>query len=363
MKLNNINEGHALRIAVGITMLVFLLAGSANASTIIVPDNYASIQEAIDNALTGDTIEVHSGTYYENVNVNKQLTLRGIGMPVVDANGINSAIVLSFGGGILDGFQVRNNSNYQHGGIEISSNNNIVRNNTASYNDYGIFINNYGNNTVENNNIKGNVAGIYMYYSHNNRLINNNVLSNLMICCHGRDVLGNYGIRLYHSTNNTITDNTGSNNQVGIDLLSSSDNLIFNNTFSRNINIGIDLYNSSNNNIIYNNYFNNSYNIYIGGAISIGNEWNITKQYGANIIGGSYLGGNFWAQPDGNGYSQKCLDSDSDGICDLPHALNSYNIDYLPLSINKSTPPPPAPELPTIALFGLGMFCLILIRK
>jgi hypothetical protein len=49
-------------------------------------------------------------------------------------------------------------------------------------------------------------------------------------------------------------------------------------------------------------------------------------------VGGSYLGGNFWAQPDGNGFSQKCKDSEPDGICDMPYEINSNNIDYLPLT-------------------------------
>jgi len=56
---------------------------------------FSSIQGAIDFSTAGDTIEVHTGTYYENVNVNKRLILRGIGMPVVDARGSGSAIMLA----------------------------------------------------------------------------------------------------------------------------------------------------------------------------------------------------------------------------------------------------------------------------
>ena len=78
-------SGNFLRIAIGISMLVLLLGNGASAATITVPIDYAKIQWAIDNATAGDTIEVHSGTYYENVNVTKQLILRGIGNPVVDA--------------------------------------------------------------------------------------------------------------------------------------------------------------------------------------------------------------------------------------------------------------------------------------
>ena len=39
---------------------------SLSASTIVVPDDYEKIQEAIDNARKGDTIFIKSGIYYEN---------------------------------------------------------------------------------------------------------------------------------------------------------------------------------------------------------------------------------------------------------------------------------------------------------
>ena len=40
-------------------------------TTIIVPDEYSSIQEAINNANEEDTIFVRAGIYYEHVVVNK----------------------------------------------------------------------------------------------------------------------------------------------------------------------------------------------------------------------------------------------------------------------------------------------------
>ena len=48
----------------------------ALASATTIPDNYAKIQWAIDNASAGDTIIVRDGTYYENLKVDKQLYAR-----------------------------------------------------------------------------------------------------------------------------------------------------------------------------------------------------------------------------------------------------------------------------------------------
>jgi len=47
------------------------------ATTLIVPDNYPTIQAAINAAVSGSTILVKNGTYTENVVINKMLSLLG----------------------------------------------------------------------------------------------------------------------------------------------------------------------------------------------------------------------------------------------------------------------------------------------
>ena len=68
-------------------LIFFLICGSAFAATITVQPG-ESIQEAIDQASSGDIIEVMSGTYQGNLDIKKE-TLIGIdsgdGMPVIDA--------------------------------------------------------------------------------------------------------------------------------------------------------------------------------------------------------------------------------------------------------------------------------------
>ena len=63
-------------------LAVLLLAGTAAGATTWIVDNdggadFTSIQAAVDATGEGDTIYVHAGTYVENVDVWKKLTLEG----------------------------------------------------------------------------------------------------------------------------------------------------------------------------------------------------------------------------------------------------------------------------------------------
>jgi hypothetical protein len=84
-------------------------------------------------------------------------------------------------------------------------------------------------------------------------------------------------------------------------------------------------------NRIRNNLFNNTVNTYF--AMGIGaNEWNTTKTLKQNIVGGRYVGGNYWGKPDLTGFSDTCPDADKDDICDTTYTVIGNNIDYLPLA-------------------------------
>jgi parallel beta-helix repeat protein len=96
------------------------------------------------------------------------------------------------------------------------------------------------------------------------------------------------GIWLNISDNVTITGNNVTTNGIGINLT------------------------SSNGNTIYNNYFDNTNNAWGDGT----NVWNITPIQGTNIIGGFWLGGNYW-----NDYAG--ADTDGDGLGDTLLPYNS----------------------------------------
>jgi PGF-pre-PGF domain-containing protein len=151
----------------------------------------------------------------------------------------------------------------------------------------------------------------------------------------------------------TFTGNTLSGNSYGLMLYDVNSSLICGNTLTGNSLAGIvfdpDLSeiisrlglvggmesSSSGNNIIYNNYFNNVNNTLFNSDAN--NTWNTSKTAGENIVEGSYLGGNYWANPNGTGFSQNCTDANRDGIADSAYEIKNGTYDNLPLTITPST--------------------------
>lgn len=74
---------------------VMALVAGASAATINVPGDYATIQEAIDNAVAGDTILVAPGDYNESLTVDKALTIvsDGTGLATIWSDADDTPIV------------------------------------------------------------------------------------------------------------------------------------------------------------------------------------------------------------------------------------------------------------------------------
>ncbi|KAA0011596.1 MAG: hypothetical protein FE041_04135, partial [Thermoplasmata archaeon] len=89
------------------------------------PSNYTSIQSAINDANDGDTIFVYSGVYYENVVINKSITLIGENKETTIIDGSNSGDVVNItaNGVTIEGFTIRNSR--WHAGIKICYANNV----------------------------------------------------------------------------------------------------------------------------------------------------------------------------------------------------------------------------------------------
>ncbi|RCV65421.1 CASH domain-containing protein [Methanophagales archaeon] len=121
------------------------------AKTIMLPEEYLTIQKAVEAAMPGDVIEVSPGTYTENVIVNKPLTISApYGNTIIHAaNTACSCILVTVDSATISGLTCQKGSQ----GIELmKSCNNIIANNIASKNNAGIYFESSDNNRIYLNN-------------------------------------------------------------------------------------------------------------------------------------------------------------------------------------------------------------------
>ncbi|MBW9222725.1 right-handed parallel beta-helix repeat-containing protein [Methanothermococcus sp. SCGC AD-155-C09] len=214
-------------------MALFVGAASVYGGTIYVPDNYSTIQGAIDAAKDGDVIIVRNETYYENLVINKSITLRsenGPGNCIIDGNNSGNVIEINADGVIIEGFRIRNSGrSWPYAGIKVNSDSNNITNNNISNNECGIYVYNSSNNGIIDNNILNNSLSVKLRSSSNNSIIGNNISNNRYD-----------GIYVYNSINNCIVDNSiTSNNEYGIYVYNSSNNSIVDNSITSNNRYGI----------------------------------------------------------------------------------------------------------------------------
>jgi len=236
------------RFAAGIIlsfMLIYVLplafnVQPAKAGTIVVPDDYASIQRAIDVASPFDTIFVRKGVYCENLFIGKALSLVGEDwqQTIIDGGGTGHVIYIKANNVKVSGFTIKNSSSeYPYSGIYLDESHgcHICGNNiTAMY--YGIRIYNSSDNYVYQN---------YINYEYG-------ASSSVM------------GIELAWSQNNTISNNYI---EIGIKLAESRNNLIDWNTFLNRWALAVDVEINSNYNTFMRNHINCSYGFFISGSI------------------------------------------------------------------------------------------------
>jgi parallel beta-helix repeat protein len=238
---------------------------------------YQNITSALEHALDGDTVFVYNGTYCENIDVDKSVSLVGEDRDstVVNGSGTGTVISMTAGNVKIKGFTIKGSG--PHGA------------------DSGIFAREFSGNEISHNTITNNSDGIHFESSSGN-VISDNIIS----------FNNNHGIYLAVSSN-LISGNTIANNDNGIDLWLSRGNVISGNIISSN-NEGISLDRTSGDSIIYHNNFNNTDQVE---SIS-SNSWDYDDE------------GNYWSDYNGT-------DKNQDGVGDTPYIIDESNRDNYPL--------------------------------
>ena len=222
-----------------IGIFIIIVGMSINPSTGTVVEKVSStirespgyIQDLIDNASNGDTIHIPSGTYYENIIINKSISIIGEdkNTTIIDGFWNGNGVIITADWVNLSGFTIRNcGYDWEFSGIKIlrSSYNTIVGNIISENND-GITLDDSSNNIISDNIILNNFHGIiigFLYSCHNNTINGNNISNN------------NYGIGIDGSDNNVTGNNIMSNKEIGIYLWFAPNNTIYHNNFINNTN-------------------------------------------------------------------------------------------------------------------------------
>ncbi len=317
-------------LLVGFTLIQPIKICKASGNTIYVDDsggaNYTTIQEAVEVAEPGDTIYVYSGTYNENFEINKILTLTGESRENTIINGAATGNIVKITANYVNisGFTIQNPV-----GSEMKC----------------IMMDGVANCKITNNIIKNSYDGIYLLGSNGNSLIGNTIKDN-----------DGYGIFVYSSSNNILENNQIQYNQHGIGIdTNSNNNVIFNNdirgkqgTYPQGIGIYI-IRASTSGNLIYHNYLND----FAQNAKDLSTE-NLWYKISTNE-------GNYWDDYQGE-------DENQNGIGDTPYNITAdgsvqdirplgyfEGVNQPPVAIIESISPNPTTEGQTVYFSGHGV--------
>ena len=338
--------------------LTVYLPVKAESKTITVPDDFPTIQEAVNAADPGDTIFVKRGYYVENPVVNKSVSLIGEDRDttVIDVTAglkVESDNVTIKGLTIFDGYQ----------GITVSANYSKISGNKITNSQYGIVLLHSQNSTITQNLVQsiGLSAAIQLSYSNTN-LIKNNYIDS---CTEGIQLRAS-------SSNNVVTENIITNCQhVAIQLLAEysppgwhnpNRNTIMRNTIS-NSDYGTTIYGANGNTISNNNYINNTVQF-------LANEDYYLTWGGSRSV--NTIDRNYWSNYNGT-------DANRDGIGDTPYIIDANNQDNNPMmssiplttltltptpsppNLGPTSSPTPSPSIPEFSSLAIPLFTIIVV--
>ena len=213
-----------------------------------------SIQKAIDIAQHGDTILVYPGIYKEkNIIIQKSVTLKGIGYPVLDGENKYAIISIKANNTTIEGFKMQHTGRSEikdlgaimiYDSYRVSAIDNILEDTN-----FGIYVQNskrctikgnlitaYGKDELQSGNgihcwrsdslviignkIRGHRDGLYFEFVKHSLIWRNTSTNNVR-----------YGIHFMFSNHNTYVSNIFEHNEAGVAVMYSNNIHMYNNHF------------------------------------------------------------------------------------------------------------------------------------
>lgn len=136
---------------------------------LIVPIDFLTIQDAINNALNGDTIYVLNETYFEHITVNKTVTLIGenVQSTIIDGSGTGTVLNITANNVTVTGFTIRNSGSntLQSGAFLYKVSDCNISENKIMENRLGITLKNSSTSLIYHNNFLDNTIQAYIEQS------------------------------------------------------------------------------------------------------------------------------------------------------------------------------------------------------
>ena len=222
-----------------ITIAVLCLLGGLNAEartiTVCSSCSFTSIKQALAAAVEGDVILIKKGEYQEgNIIVEKPVTLRGEGFPVLDGQNEAEVLTITANNVVVEGLDIRNvGASYleDRAGIRVRKAKGFsIRNNRLNNTFFGIYLEHSASGAITGNKIFGEAVqemssgnAIHLWYCKDILVENNHVRGH-------RD-----GIYLEFVDNSKIRSNISEYNlRYGLHFMFSNNDDYFRNTFRRN---------------------------------------------------------------------------------------------------------------------------------